>query len=79
MTTPMEAVKKESCHCTGDFKMIVGEFFILMLTITGLFFWCRSESRKDSRRIECLVDTIRQDIKDFHGRLCALEEKNKGK
>lgn len=26
-----------------------------------------------------LINAIRQDIKDFHGRLCAIEEKNKGK
>jgi hypothetical protein len=25
-----------------------------------------------------LINAIRQDIKDFHGRLCAIEERNKG-
>lgn len=26
-----------------------------------------------------MIDAIREDIKDFHGRLCAIEERNKGK
>lgn len=25
-----------------------------------------------------MIDAIRQDIKDFHGRLCAIEERKKG-
>ena len=51
----------------------MGEFVILLATIAGLFFWSRSESREDTRRIEGIVDAIRQEIKDFHGRLCAIE------
>ncbi len=53
----------------------MGEFLILLVTIAGLFFWSRTESREDSRRIEGVVDAIRQDIKDFHGRLCAIESR----
>ena len=50
-------------------------FFGLLGTFASLFFWSRSESRDDSRRIEDLLSGIKDEMKDFHGRLCALEEK----
>lgn len=55
------------------------QFFTLLASFFGFFLWSRSESRSDSRRIEDLVSAIKDEIKDFHGRLCALEEKNRGK
>lgn len=56
--------------------------------IVPLFLWNRAESRNDNRNMDQKIETIRfetntileairQDIKDFHGRLCAIEEKNK--
>jgi len=42
-----------------------------------LFLWARSESREDTRMILGMVDAIQKEIKDFHGRLCAIEERNK--
>jgi len=59
--------------------MDIVELLALIATFSGLFFWSRSESRADSRRIEDLVAAIKDEIKDFHGRLCALEEKMGGK
>ena len=57
------------------------EMIIFLASIIGTFFWCRSESREDSRkveaRVEALIMAIHAEIKDFHGRLCALEEKNR--
>lgn len=53
-----------------------------------MFFWNRAEARADARhnaqevkelRRE-LIDVMRsidQEMKDFHGRLCAIEEKRK--
>ena len=55
------------------------QFLALLGSFTGLFFWSRSESRSDSRRIEDLITAIKDEIKDFHGRLCAIEERNRGK
>lgn len=57
-----------------------------VLSVIGLFFanaalilWMRSESRADYRHLESGVNSqltgIREEIKDFHGRLCSLEEK----
>ena len=53
------------------------QFLVLLISFTGLFFWNRSESRSDSRRMEDLITAIREDMRDFHGRLCAIEERNK--
>jgi hypothetical protein len=53
------------------------ELLVLLGTIVGLFVWNRSESREDNRRSLDLLDAINKEIKDFHGRLCSLEEKSK--
>lgn len=37
----------------------------------------RDEAKEDIRRIEGLVSAIHQEMKDFHGRLCALDERTK--
>lgn len=53
-----------------------------VLTIVGsnmaLFLWARSESRADYRGLQAMICAIQEEIKDFHGRLCAIEERNKG-
>jgi hypothetical protein len=54
------------------FVVTIGGFLV---TICGLFFWSRSESRADVRRIEDLIISIAKEMKDFHGRLCTLEER----
>jgi hypothetical protein len=65
----------------GILAVNIAEFFILMITLAGIFFWSRSESRADNRRLEELTASIHQEtyqeIKDFHGRLCAIEERKK--
>jgi hypothetical protein len=48
----------------------------MVFTLT-LWLWNRSESRSDNRRALDLIEAIHNEIKDFHGRLCAIEEKNK--
>jgi len=53
------------------------QFTIFIGSTVGLFFWNRSESRSDMRQILGMIDAIQKEIKDFHGRLCAIEEKNK--
>ena len=53
--------------------MPTSELLILLGTIAGLFIWNRSESRDDVRRIENLIEAINKEIKDFHGRLCAMK------
>ncbi len=58
--------------------------------IIPLFLWNRAESRSDIRHMDTKVETfmngIRQDIKaiheeikDFHSRLCEIEQRKLGK
>lgn len=54
-------------------------------TIT-LFLWVRSEAREekaqtneDRRQMISLLKGIQDEMKDFHGRLCAIEERKKEK
>lgn len=58
----------------------------LFLANAGLILWFRSESRSDWRHMDAKTEAImgtiiaiKDEIKDFHGRLCAIEEKNKRK
>ena len=53
------------------------QILFLFFANAGLIIWFRAESRSDWRHMDCLVRAIQEEIKDFHGRLCALEEKNK--
>ena len=59
--------------------VVHAEFVMLIFTIVGLFFWLRTESREDHRLALNMIDSIHEEIKDFHARLCVLEERNKGK
>lgn len=51
----------------------------LFLANVAIILWFRSESRSDYRQCVDLITSIHEEMKDFHGRLCALEEKNKGR
>jgi hypothetical protein len=60
------------------------EFFSLLATLIGMFFWNRSESRADIRHMDAKLDSTRElvraihdEVKDFHSRMCKLEERNK--
>ena len=53
------------------------QILFLFFANAGLIVWFRVESRADYRSIRDLIDAIQLEIKDFHGRLCALEEKSK--
>ena len=53
------------------------QFTIFIGSTIGLFFWNRSESRTDMRHMMAVIDGIQKEMKDFHGRLCAIEERNK--
>lgn len=62
------------------------QFIIFIGSTVGLFFWNRAESRADMRCMLSIIDSIQkemrsiqEEIKDFHGRLCAIEERNKGR
>jgi hypothetical protein len=43
----------------------------------GLFLWTVRQSRTDFLHVMRVIDEIKKEQKDFHGRLCAIEERNK--
>lgn len=52
--------------------------------IIPLFLWNRAESRADIRHMDAKLESTRElvraiydESKDFHARLCAIEERNK--
>jgi hypothetical protein len=49
----------------------------------GLFLWAVRQSRSDylhcQRSIDSFKDLMMKEVKEFHGRLCAIEERNKEK
>lgn len=51
------------------------QFLILIATLGGLFLWNRSESRQDFRALAEDLKALNAEMKDFHGRLCTLEER----
>jgi hypothetical protein len=60
------------------------QFIIMFLGMLGLFAWNRAESRSDTRHMDNKLDAMREltyaihsEMKDFHNRLCAIEERNK--
>lgn len=53
-------------------------FFLgnIVFTLT-LWLWNRAESKNDRRDICQLIRAIHDEMKDFHGRLCTIEERSK--
>lgn len=66
------------------------QFALFAIGVFGMFFWNRSESRNDMRHMDAkleafraetnaLIKAIQVEMKDFHARLCVIEERNRGK
>lgn len=51
------------------------QFFGFIITIGGLFLWSRTESNSDRREIMSLLKEMKDEMKDFHGRLLVLEDR----
>jgi hypothetical protein len=64
-----------------DWVQIMVLMFGNAAIVIPLFLWNRSESNADRRELRQSMDTqllaIREEMKDFHGRLCAIEERNR--
>ena len=58
-----------------DWTHVVGIILGNAAWVLPIFFWSRSESRSDTRMILAMIDAIQKEMKDFHGRLCAIEER----
>ncbi len=48
---------------------------------TVIALYCQMDKKLDEYRKETnqIIISVHQEMKDFHGRLCAIEERNKGK
>jgi len=62
------------------------QFVILLASMVGMFVtqrsdlnFYRSEASADRRELSLMCRELKDEMKDFHGRLCAIEERNKGK
>lgn len=62
------------------FALILGNATLII----PLFLWNRSESRADVRHMDAKLESTRElvraiydESKDFHARLCVIEERNK--
>ena len=60
------------------------QFIIFAVSVFGMFIWNRAESRADQRNTDAKIESIRtlmhaliEENKDFHGRLCSIEERVK--
>ncbi|MFQ5685100.1 MAG: hypothetical protein ACE5GV_00420 [Candidatus Scalindua sp.] len=49
-----------------------GASFIISMIM--MLLWSRSEAREDYRHLEAGIREMRNEMKDFHGRLCKIEE-----
>ena len=56
-----------------------GEIISIIAVNVGLISWLRSDMKTFEVKIESWKEEINKEMKDFHGRLCAIEERNKGK
>jgi len=66
----------------GIIIAMVGSVAALIGVVIALFLWTRGEARSDARHMDSklestreLVRAIHDEVKDFHGRLCAIEER----
>lgn len=50
---------------------------VLIISMGGFFLWNRGEARADNRRALDLIAAMEKEMKDFHGRLCAFEERSR--
>lgn len=72
--------------------MELNETWMQILAVIGtnvaLFVWARTEASNDRRQFQTetandrreilqIIRSIQEEIRDFHGRLCAIEERNK--
>jgi len=49
-----------------------------LAALYGFVWSMRKDSKEDYLRLEKKMDLVHEEMKDFHGRLCAIEERKKG-
>lgn len=49
----------------------------IIASMLGMMMWSSRERRTDNLYILKLIDEMRKEMKEFHGRLCSIEERNR--
>ncbi len=65
-----------------DWTQVLTVFAVIATNLgTIITLYCQMDKKLDEHRKETntILLGIHQEMKDFHGRLCAIEERNKGK
>lgn len=57
------------------------ELIVVLMTILGstipLYIHTDTKLEAAMSKIDCTLQGIREDMRDFHGRLCSIEERNR--
>ena len=60
---------------------IIGGYLGIVFSVAGLnfalFSWMRSDMKEFESEIRSWKDEINKEMRDFHGRMCTLEERKK--
>jgi hypothetical protein len=56
---------------------VIGVAIANIGTTITLFMWATSRSEESRKETGRIIEAIQMEMKDFHGRLCAIEERNK--
>jgi len=71
--------KQEKIMNWDQVLIIIGSNIALILVMFGttVTLWLHTDKKIDA--MHQTIDSIKEEMKDFHGRLCAIEERNKNK
>jgi hypothetical protein len=58
---------------------VIGVAIANIGTTITLFMWATNRTEENRKETQRLIEAIHQEMKDFHGRLCTIEERNKGR
>jgi hypothetical protein len=70
----------QTVHHTIDWTIVataVGSVIAILGINISIFAWLRSDMKLFETEIRAWRQEINNEMKDFHGRLCAIEEKRK--
>jgi hypothetical protein len=56
---------------------VIGSFLTLLGAIVGLFIYLANKMDRIREEITSWKTEVHNEMKDFHGRLCSIEEKNR--
>jgi hypothetical protein len=61
----------------GVILTVIACLFAMLSVMTGLFLYLAAKMDNLQREMHSMRQDLNLEIKDFHGRLCTIEERNK--